>query len=380
MLRGASKRAVNIFNAFVFVAITMGMGAPALTADRSFCRRFFEIAMQIQRRNTRPYIPPDPVINSVGGIESLKFTTLNVSGFKHERDRYRHNSKGILEKVESGKPKGQAHTNGIASALLGENADVFLIQEAEGRSEAEWFFKEKMADKWKVISIGDSYYHDVVTLVAIRKTLLPHVEVRTRMLGDRVWVDPHRAVQMESQLFHRELQHLMFFLEGSDVPFLHLLNVHLKANFTPESIRIRNAQLDELDRIVSEIYYEFGEFAPLMIGGDFNDNFNNSESLARFRRKTQLANSLDVVRVQDDVKRRTTHVLQRQSGQMVYDQLDALLLSRSLAKLVLSSYTVRYRGENGNPLPLPLSGCEIACLPSPHQPLSVSLNMRPFLR
>lgn len=375
---GASGKAVKLFNAIVFGAVTLGMGSPAIAAKRSDCRRFFEIALELNRRNTDPIVPKDPPIERLLSVDQIKVTSYNLSSIKHEPDRHRLTRSGTIEKVESGKTKGRAHVNGLAATIIKENADIILFQEAEGVQEARWFLDHKLKGKWVIVAIGDPARSDRLTFTAIRRTLMPHLNIRVLPLDDSVWIDP-RMGSYESHLFHRQVQHVMISTLEDEVPFLHVLNVHLKAKFDHASVVARSAQLTGLEKIISGIRYEYGDNVHLLVGGDYNDDFMKSSELPRFMREAKLYETLDLIGVPVDPKYRSTNVLQNHYGQMVYNQLDGILISSSMRRALQASHVVRYYGEHENALPLPISGCEVSCLPSSHRAISATFLLPKLL-
>lgn len=372
----AKQPAVALFHVVIVFVAVLGMGTPAVASKPGDCRGFFAQVVDFHRRAWQALPVSSTPIESK---PALKIMSWNVAQIKHAPHKYGRDRVGRRIQVAAGAPRGVAHTNGLARMIQTADPDVILLQEAESVEEANWFFDQKLGGHWKVVSYPVSVDQDLMQVVAVRASLLAHVDVFWNAISDPMWNDPvvarddpPWATSVESRLFTRDLIHTGLILRGTEEPLINFLNVHLRSKRNREgdrgSDKLKSAEIAALGRVISEIDYQFGSGVPLVVGGDLNFDLLNESERRLVLHSTGYVQPFDWLGIPLTPKARATQSHERKhSGQMQHSQTDTFLIHPRHRRFIVSAGTLPFLDAYGRPLPLPESGCEVSCLPSDHR-------------
>ena len=138
----------------------------------------------------------------------------------------------------------------------------------------------------------------------------------------------------------------------------------------PLSEMVRVAQYKAMGDIIDGYRKKYGQDVPLMMAGDFNTDVPTSASVKPIR--DRMDDTLDIAGVKG--LDRTTQSFHPRNGAAQYSQLDAVMVTPSLANSVEEAKVYRYKDQNGNEKPLPTSFNERALNPSDHFPVFVRIT------
>ena len=312
---------------------------------------------------------PGQKIVPVEQIEIFRLATYNVENFfayvgKHERT-----GPTALTRVSDTKPKPEWETDYIARIIAEEvKADSVAVQEVEGENTIDVFSKRKMKGLYDGIVTEGNDQRGIKNGILHSTKYGFRLEVRTN--AHRTWRDPAEGHRVQ-KLFARDVTVIITYIPGFAMPVVIEGIIHSKSKRDRpgdrESNMWREAEHDELGVIADELMVEFQKFfgkdIPLLFRGDANADMLDPNTMKALR-KRGYRDVLDVMGV--PVSQRITHTYHPRGGATHKQQMDTIMLSPALQKLVRGAGVHRYKDRSGNPLPIPESYQDRERQPSDH--------------
>jgi len=320
-------------------------------------------------------------VRPLSSLRQLRLGTYNVLNLfakvgKHVPDP---DHPGKLKQVSERTPKEEQQRREQAKAILESGLDIVVLQEVENIAVLQDFAREYLGGAYKALLIEGNDERGIDVAFLVKKDLPFQVEQRSHK--DEQWTDP--TTGKAGKLFSRDLPSLIVRSEARAEPLFVLFGGHFKSKRDrigdPESKIMRRAQMERTAEILARYKTEFGENVPLMLAADFNGDLNSDDVFAPLW-NAGLANSLDLGALPASAAERVTHTFHPREGQSHASQMDGILVSKSLSRLVQRAEVYRYKNPDGTLRPVPATYAERALNPSDHFPLLMTLDFLPLLR
>ena len=262
---------------------------------------------------------------------------------------------------------------GVARAITDANPDFLVLEEVGGIDALKTLSRTYLNDAYEAFLVPGNDMGGIDIGYLVKRDLPLSVSVESHR--DVMWKDP--VDQAQHKLFTRDAPALMIRAAGAaenSAPLFILIGNHAKAqrdrDGDPESVLLRTAQYKAMASIVNDYQTEFGREVPIIVGGDFNADVQSAPSIAALRKN--MKDPFDLTGATKAA--RVTHTYHPREGDAEYSQLDALLVTPSLADNVVSMETYRYKNRQGVAKPLPTTYDERSENPSDHFPIILVLK------
>lgn len=284
----------------------------------------------------------------------------------------------------------------LAEGLLEIDADFILVNEVGGEESLTNFSRYFLNDRYRTYIIEGNSDRGIDIGYLVKRDLPIHCELYTHKDRPLHFLYPHEIESnrhfadtapekiVKSHYFSRDCAELRVFVPGEKKAKLIFLLVHLKSKLDPDGIdpEGRDRRAAEL-KALTEIYHELRAEDPqvaVIVGGDFNGVVHRERGESEFLPifSTDLR---DIFSILDrDVTDAMTQIQFSRTGQVVYLQIDYLMISQHLhAHLIAEeSYVYRYKSDLKVKLGLPQTLDQRLALPSDHYP--VVATFRNFLK
>jgi endonuclease/exonuclease/phosphatase family metal-dependent hydrolase len=277
----------------------------------------------------------------------------------------------------------------LAAALTEINADVILLNEVGGHESLQNFNQYFLNSDYVPLLIEGNSDRGIDCAYLVRKTLpyktflkshkdrplnfiYPHEHDLNEYYKDK---NPERIIK--TQYFSRDCLELRLFDPKNSQLVLVFLLVHLKSKLDPDGIdpmgrKRRAAEVKTLIEIYLDIQSETLGKVSICVAGDFNGISRKKDHEVEFKpiyEKTDLQDLFDLCDLDDN--QRATQIQISKMGRSDLLQIDAIFVSKTLAKkIVKDGCTVhRYKNELRLPQPLPTTLEQRLHLPSDHYPV-----------
>lgn len=293
----------------------------------------------------------------------MKLVSWNLENFFINLDKYNNEDLNIInnEKWENfsssiyHKNKPLDKIENIANIIKDIDADIFLLQEVGGKKSLDYFNNLFLNNKYQILMNSSNSIRgiDLGFLVPKKSNynyqLISNKSLRTKN-GSKI---------------SRDFAQLNVLDQNKNLKFI-IINVHLKSQHSTESdyngMKQREQEMNLLLSFTKELENFYG--VPIIIGGDFNIDFNSIENyniINYYTNYHDLKNST--------IEDRCTHVYFSQTK--VLNQLDYLLINKKYDYLINldNSIVYRFKNEYGDNLGIPNSINEKKAHPSDHFPI-----------
>ncbi len=263
-------------------------------------------------------------------------------------------------------PKAPEKLAGIAEVFAEVSPHFFIGPEIEGKESLINFNRDYLASSYRpFLNLGnDGRGIDIGFYV--RKDIKLDVEMRD--YKDRIWTDP--VTQRTAPIFSRDLPTLILREPGQESPAVILMGTHKKSKRDrkqdKESRRLRARQFLETLNIAKELKSEFGQDTLIILGGDLNTDLRVDPDARMLLEEFDDVFELAEKTIPED--QRVTHTYHPSSGSTVFSQLDGILISGSLSRIIEAGI-YRYKDKSGRVIPLPNSYDQRSKNPSDHFPV-----------
>jgi hypothetical protein len=143
---------------------------------------------------------------------------------------------------------------------------------------------------------------------------------------------------------------------------------------------LRTAQVERSVQIVQRYQKRFGTNVPIILTGDFNSTVDWGPEFASLWRSNHFEDPFNLLPKVPPLSDRVTHTFHPRKGPRELGQIDAVLVSPSLQKIVLDAKVARYKNAAGQTLPLPKTFEEREKQPSDHFMTFVTLSFQPLVK
>ena len=335
---------------------------------------------ELKRETGTPSRAP---VRQLNAISEFVFMQYNVENLFLRVGKYDRGQGNQLQQVSDIEVKSPEALKGVATAILDSNPDFVTLEEVESQASLEEFNKTYLNSKYKAILI-DGNDERGINIGFLVKNDLP-ISFLIESHKNTTWTDPTDG--QVHPLFSRDFPALIVSRAdtNSKQPLFILLGNHAKSMRDrpgdPKSNILRAAQYKGMGVIIDQYRARFGQNVPLMLAGDFNTEVRKgmagSEAVAPIH--SRMTDAFDAVGAQG--LSRMTHTFHpRGDTRSFYHQLDALFVTPSLAKAIVSATTYRYKDAQGNPKPMPRSYEERSLNPSDHFPIVVKIKADSILK
>ncbi|MCC6276627.1 MAG: hypothetical protein IT289_01785 [Oligoflexia bacterium] len=189
------------------------------------------------------------------------------------------------------------------------------------------------------------------------------------------WFDP--ATRTEIPLFSRDLPMLIFRKSGEETPAFVFMGTHNKSKRNrdgdPQSRLWRRAQIDGAAQIAKDLKRRFGAEVPILFGGDFNTDIQESGDMNILWR--EFTDSFMVAKETLPLYQRITHSYIPRRGRPQYHQMDTILISKEAKINVKRADVYRFKDRNGKDKPLPRKHKDRDRNPSDHFPVVIDISI-----
>ena len=280
----------------------------------------------------------------------------------------------------------------LAKTILEMDLDILAVCEVGGKESLQSFSEQFLQGKYNSSLIEGNSDRDIHLGYLIKKDLpykFEHLTHRNRSLN--FWYPKEASENKEarkkgkkrphrSELLSRDIAELRV-LNDKDEVILDILAVHLKSQLDSEGKdwRGKNRRKAELNLLVKtwEVLQSRYPEQPILVLGDFNGNasLDGDEEFKDLYAKTPLQDIHEFLKTRKED--RFTWMGFDNQNQPVHTQLDFAFIDPKFENRLVKENcgTYRYRGENGNPLPLPQNPWQRHPFPSDHLPIVISLNL-----
>jgi hypothetical protein len=287
-----------------------------------------------------------------------------------------------------------AQVRAIAQAIREMDPDILMMCEVGGMESLSNFSRYFLDDCYVPYLIEGNSDRGIDLGYLVRRTLPFKYDLISHKHRSIDFLYPHeklsqetgydhlRSARLTSHRFSRDVLELRMFEEGSDVPVLIILLVHLKSQLDrnridPQGRDRRRAELEKLVKIYGEISEEFRGQAPILLGGDFNGAASLSNPDPEFSalyRDTLLRDALEIAGVPQD--ERFTHMQIHPRREALNKQLDYIFVPPELSARLdrENTWVYRFKDEMGMTMLIPRTLNEKKLLPSDHYPLILTLK------
>ncbi|MFA6093308.1 MAG: hypothetical protein WCU88_10255 [Elusimicrobiota bacterium] len=330
----------------------------------------------LSQKNARPALAQ----RSLESIEELNIGTYNLLNLFQMVGKYLQVQRGGLQQLKKPKAKEEQQRLEQGKAILDLKLDVLVVQEVENVEALEAFNRHFLGGAYRVFLIEGNDERGIDIGFLVKKDLPMEIEQRSHK-GEK-WNDP--VFGAGSPIFSRDLTSLIFRAQGQVRPLFIFFGGHFKSKRDRpgdrESAVMRRAQMERAAEIMGRYRKEFGNDVPLMLAADFNGDLNAGSEFAAFWKKAGLINSLDLGDAPVPMKDRVTHTYHPGKGPVSAVQMDGVLVSASMRRLVARSGIYRYKNPDGSERPIPKTRKERDKNPSDHFPLWLKLKFQPLLK
>ncbi|MEK6772403.1 MAG: endonuclease/exonuclease/phosphatase family protein [Bdellovibrionota bacterium] len=302
-------------------------------------------------------------------IKSMRFMSLNAEDYFLKVKKH---LKNIEQKPNEALPISdtvEAMVDAIPELIKDTQPDLVILLEVNQVS-MEYLASAKLKNQWTHFLFEGNDQRQIGFLI---KEDIP-VDVETRTHRDMKWKNPSNNNQ-EEILFTRDFPALIFRRKNEKQPFMIALGAHGHSKASrkndPNSASLKRAEMSAMEKIIISLKKEFGENVPLILGGDFNATIKPGSEVQPLL--NQLKEAFDIANV--PFSRRATSYFLGKEGRRVLRQVDAIMMSPSLAPFVKQAFVYPYKinGRNG-PLPMDTPPELINMIPSDHYPVVVDIS------
>ncbi len=385
------KTHVRISALLVIAFLSAAMPASAIRPlDSDRCSRVLVPAPEGFHETVNEQTPMGPrlVFQSVGEkrpieeIVNLKIGSYNVenlfirsSGMSNRRNQF----KLPTRKGGETELKPEAKIKAVGDVIMRENPDVMVAVEVDDIRALKYLADTYLDQKYFAVLIegNDSRGIDIGFLV--KKDLPFDLEVQS---NKNAKPSTEKIAGPNDPVFSRDLPVLKLRLTGSkesDNPFLVVAGTHYKSmagNNPVESVAKRAQQAKRTAEILSEFD---AKGVPYMLMGDYN---NHVPAAAEFKALFDqgMKDVFDIVVPPVIGNDRVTQTFHPANGNFVWNQLDAILISKEAQGLqnIENAHVVQYLDANGNVMPLPETYAQRELQPSDHRMISATFTFAPF--
>jgi endonuclease/exonuclease/phosphatase family metal-dependent hydrolase len=349
----------------VTIFLTAAPGCAQAQTAGGACRDIFALTPPVA---TRP----------LGQIPVLRLMTYNVENlFLHVGKFLRvEGNRFVNKKGPTDKPEDELR--GVAKAITDSNPDVIVMQEIEGLEALEIFTQRFLDDRYRPVLLHGNDERGIEIGFLVKKDLPLNIVAESHR--DITWKDPTDN-DAEAPVFSRDLPVLLIYPGDQAVgpqtkPMFILAGNHSKSKRDrpgdPESNILRAAQFRATRGIIDTYLQRFGADLPIFLAGDFNTDVRVARDVQPIA--DRLEDVFDLTHAAD--ADRVTHTFFPNGRPAVRSQLDAVMVSPSLATSIIKASVYRYKDENGVARPIPSSIGERNMNPSDHFPVVVDISTR----
>lgn len=271
--------------------------------------------------------------------------------------------------------------------------DILLLCEVGGSESLQNFNSLFLEDRYSPALIEGNSDRNIDIGFLVRKNIGFYFDIITNKNKLLNFLYPHErqsaetgygskvAKSLPSHKFSRDAAELHLFAQDREKPFLIFLLTHLKSRLDPDGIdpqgfERRQAELNTLLEVYSDLEKKFHGEVPIVVAGDFNGNASRVKTdpeFAAIYQRTSLEDVCTLAKISPD-KTATFYQVGRQSTEG--KQLDYCFLSEKTQSYLVpdSVHIYRYKGPRGLVLDAPNSIEEKMSLPSDHYPVIFELT------
>jgi endonuclease/exonuclease/phosphatase family metal-dependent hydrolase len=265
----------------------------------------------------------------------------------------------------------------LADTLTAINADLVFMCEVGGEESLRNFSSLFLKGAYTPHLIEGNSDRGIDIGYLVKKDFPHRVELRSYKNRPLKLRYPHEIEgPSRTHYFSRDCSELRIYKEGSAVPALVCLSVHLKSKLDPdgidpEGLDRRTAEVAALTEIYREVRSEFSPPVPVIVAGDFNGCAKRSQLAAEFRplADTELESVMDILGREEE--QAATQLQFGRGGQITWLQIDYIFVTPELKRELLPEHSevFRYRSELNVALPLPKTLEQRLAMPSDHYPV-----------
>jgi endonuclease/exonuclease/phosphatase family metal-dependent hydrolase len=320
---------------------------------------------------------------SISELGEVKVGTYNVLNLEFSPGKYINHPK-TGERVYSPNKltKDPTQIAGIAKVIKGQDLDIVVLQEVEGRIAVEMFNRKHLGDKYEVFLREGNDSRGIEIAFLVKKDLPFKIKVSTNK--ELQW--QNNITNKVEKIFSRDLPGLNIWSKstsGADPPDLVILGNHLKSqrdrNGDPKSILFRTRQVQEIKKVIQNYESDYPG-VPVLLAGDFNADIHKGIEFKPLFENNLMTDSFELSSQKLTQAQRITHTFHPRKGPASNSQLDAVLTNKSGKNLIVDAKVYRYKNKNGNDIAIPKTYAEREKNPSDHFPIIVRLDLRHIFR
>ncbi len=246
--------------------------------------------------------------------------------------------------VSSKKPAEDCRRIGMQ--ILQNNPDLIFLQEVNGMRD---FSRDYLNDNYRAFEFSNNDPKHKKIALLVRTDVSAEASFANIMDG-----------------FQRSVPVAVFrFAEGNPVIFMgvHLKSKKVRKNEDMDALRQRD--IDNFINLVGRVRQEFGSDARIVAMGDFNGQLHNEANMLDLIERSQLIDTLDLFKMSEDD--RATHVYFSGDGRRIVQQMDGILVSRSVLGAIRDARVLPPLTLDGKEMPLPMTLEEQFTNPSDHR-------------
>lgn len=266
------------------------------------------------------------------------------------------------------------------------NPDVAVVVEVESLETLQKFVREYLNDEYTAFLTPGNDGRGINIGFLVKKDLPFQFELTSNRKEQ--WDDPADDPSGNhnlTPLFSRDLPILSVWSNKqskTSTPIARFIGVHFKAKIDrdgdPQAALKRSAEMASARKIFQQYMKKDGPNAAIILAGDFNASFASDPETAQIK-DPLLRDALDIMNVPMD--QRVSHLFfSGPQNPIVADQLDYILMTPTLQRVVQEAKVYRYRDGAGNELPLPRTSKQRKKQPSDHNPIWMRFLFQPIFQ